>query len=114
MAPASGRRVGRRRGHLSRPDHAEELPEGSPVIHHAEVDGIAISVLNAEFPTSTINKVDADTRGDVGFDAPNSKRFAFHGVDDFKSGQEMGKAVVEPRAEGWWRLQPGANNPRAA
>src|SRR6185436_5673164 len=71
------------------PDHADELKQ--------KVDGIAISVLNAEFLTSTINKaVDAGIPVVTwDSDAPNSKRFAFYGVDDFKSGQEMGKAVVE-------------------
>jgi ribose transport system substrate-binding protein len=56
------------------------------------VDGIAISVLNADFLTSTI-----DRAVDAGIpvvtwdsDAPKSKRAAFYGVDDLKSGQIMG------------------------
>lgn len=62
-----------------------------------KVDGIAISVLNAEFLTSTIDKaVDAGIPVVTwDSDAPSSKRFAFYGVDDFRSGQEMGKAAVE-------------------
>jgi ribose transport system substrate-binding protein len=61
------------------------------------VDGIAISVLNAEFLTSTIDKaVDAGIPVVTwDSDAPASKRFAFYGVDDFKSGQAMGNAAVE-------------------
>jgi ribose transport system substrate-binding protein len=55
------------------------------------VDGIAISVVNAAFLTSTIDKAIA-----AGFrcvtwdsDAPESKRIAFYGVDDVKAGQIM-------------------------
>ena len=57
-----------------------------------KVDGIAISVTNAEFLRSTIDKA-----MDAGIpvvtwdsDAPTSKRIAFYGVDDFKAGQIMG------------------------
>jgi ribose transport system substrate-binding protein len=58
-----------------------------------KVDGIAISVTNAEFLKSTIDKA-----MDAGIpvvtwdsDAPTSKRIAFYGVDDFKAGQIMGE-----------------------
>lgn len=64
---------------------------------HQKVDGIAISVLDAAVMTRTI-----DQAVDAGIpvvtwdsDAPDSKRFAFYGVDDFKSGQAMGKAAGE-------------------
>ena len=81
------------------PDHADELKQKEVLESFItqKVDGIAISVLNAEFLTSTINKaVDAGIPVVTwDSDAPNSKRFAFYGVDDFKSGQAMGKAVVE-------------------
>jgi len=62
-----------------------------------KVDGIAISVLNAEFLTSTIDKaVDAGIPVVTwDSDAPASKRFAFYGVDDFRSGQAMGRAAAE-------------------
>ena len=62
-----------------------------------KVDGIAISVLNAESLSSTIDKaVDAGIPVVTwDSDAPTSKRFAFYGVDDFKSGQELGKAAAE-------------------
>ncbi len=60
------------------------------------VDGIAISSLNGDFLTETINKaVDAGipvTTWDS--DAPKSKRYAFYGVDDFASGKIMGDETV--------------------
>ena len=81
------------------PDHADQLKQKEVLESFItqKVDGIAISVLSAENLTSTINKaVDAGIPVVTwDSDAPNSKRFAFYGVDDFRSGQEMGKAVVE-------------------
>jgi ribose transport system substrate-binding protein len=60
------------------------------------VDGIAISSLNGDFLTETINKaVDAGipvTTWDS--DAPKSKRMAFYGVDDYASGRIMGEETV--------------------
>src|SRR5215510_4225176 len=60
------------------------------------VDGIAISSLNGDFLTDTINKaIDAGipvTTWDS--DAPKSKRIAFYGVDDFASGRIMGEEAV--------------------
>lgn len=62
-----------------------------------KVDGIAISVTNAEFLKSTIDKA-----MDAGIpvvtwdsDAPTSKRIAFYGVDDFKAGQIMGEETAK-------------------
>ena len=57
------------------------------------VDGIAISVLNAAFLTSTIDKaIDAGIPVVTwDSDAPESKRYAFYGVDDYKSGQILGE-----------------------
>ena len=81
------------------PDHADELLQKQVLesFIQQKVDGIAISVLNAESLTSTI-----DQAVDAGIpvvtwdsDAPASKRFAFYGVDDFKSGQDMGKEAAE-------------------
>jgi ribose transport system substrate-binding protein len=61
------------------------------------VDGIAISCLNGDFLTETINRaVDAGipvTTWDS--DAPKSKRIAFYGVDDFRSGQIMAEEAVK-------------------
>jgi ribose transport system substrate-binding protein len=81
------------------PDHGDEYKQKEVLesFIQQKVDGIAISVLNAEFLTSTIDKaVDAGIPVVTwDSDAPASKRFAFYGVDDFRSGQEMGKAAAE-------------------
>lgn len=80
------------------PERADELRQKEIVESFItqRVDGIAISVLNADFLTSTI-----DRAVDAGIpvvtwdsDAPNSKRIAFYGVDDFKSGQIMGEQAA--------------------
>src|SRR5262245_60570691 len=61
------------------------------------VDGIAISCLNGDFLTDTINRaIDAGipvTTWDA--DAPKSKRMAFYGVDDKASGRIMGGEAVK-------------------
>jgi len=61
-----------------------------------KVDGIAISTLNGDFLTETINKA-----MDAGIpvitwdsDAPKSKRIAFYGVDDFAGGKILGDECV--------------------
>ena len=60
------------------------------------VDGIAISCLNGDFLTDTINRaVDAGIpviTWDA--DAPKSRRLAFYGVDDFAAGRIMGEQTV--------------------
>src|SRR6185312_13490240 len=77
------------------PEKADELKQKeileSFISQH--VDGIAISVLNAEFLTTTINKaIDAGIPVVTwDSDAPNSKRIAFYGVDDYESGKIMGE-----------------------
>ena len=77
------------------PNRADQLEQKQILESFIEqrVDGIAISVLDAPFLTSTINRaVDAGIPVVTwDSDAPDSKRFAFYGVDDFRSGQEMGK-----------------------
>jgi ribose transport system substrate-binding protein len=61
------------------------------------VDGIAISCLNGDFLTETINRaVDAGipvVTWDA--DAPNSKRIAFYGVDDRAAGRIMAQETVK-------------------
>jgi len=61
------------------------------------VDGIAISCLNGDFLTETINRA-----MDAGIpvvtwdaDAPKSKRIAFYGVDDFAAGKILGEEAVK-------------------
>jgi ribose transport system substrate-binding protein len=61
------------------------------------VDGIAISCLNGDFLTETIDRAVAAgiavTTWDA--DAPKSKRAAFYGVDDLASGRIMGEQAVK-------------------
>jgi len=61
------------------------------------VDGIAISSLNGDFLTDTINRaVDAGIPVVTwDSDAPKSKRVAFYGVDDLASGRIMGEQAVK-------------------
>ncbi|HET9704922.1 MAG TPA: sugar-binding protein [Vicinamibacterales bacterium] len=61
------------------------------------VDGIAISALNGDFLTETINRA-----MDAGIpvitwdsDAPASKRIAFYGVDDLASGRIMAEEAIK-------------------
>ena len=60
------------------------------------VDGIAISCLNGDFLTDTINRaIDAGipvTTWDA--DAPKSKRMAFYGVDDLAAGRILAEQAV--------------------
>jgi ribose transport system substrate-binding protein len=61
------------------------------------VDGIAISSLNGDFLTETINRaVDAGIPVVTwDSDAPKSKRVAFYGVDDLASGRIMGEQAIK-------------------
>ena len=60
------------------------------------VDGIAISALNGDFLTETINRAIDSGIPVVTWDsdAPKSKRIAFYGVDDFDSGRIMGEQAI--------------------
>jgi ribose transport system substrate-binding protein len=61
-----------------------------------KVDGIAISSLNGDFLTDTINRAIDSGIPVVTWDsdAPKSKRYAFYGVDDYASGKIMGEQAV--------------------
>jgi ribose transport system substrate-binding protein len=61
-----------------------------------KVDGIAISSLNGDFLTETINKAIYAGIPVVTWDsdAPKSKRYAFYGVDDFAGGRILGEQAV--------------------
>ena len=61
------------------------------------VDGIAISCLNGDYLTETINKaVDAGIPVITwDSDAPRSKRIAFYGVNDFQTGAIMGEETAK-------------------
>jgi len=80
------------------PENADQLRQKeileSFITQH--VDGIAISCLNGDFLTDTINRAI-----DVGIplvtwdaDAPKSKRMAFYGVDDLAAGRILGEQAV--------------------
>ena len=60
------------------------------------VDGIAISALNGDFLTETINRaIDAGIPVVTwDSDAPKSKRLAFYGVDDYASGKIMAEQAI--------------------
>ena len=80
------------------PENADQLRQKeileSFITQH--VDGIAISCLNGDFLTDTINRaVDAGipvVTWDA--DAPKSKRMAFYGVDDLASGRILGEQTT--------------------
>jgi ribose transport system substrate-binding protein len=80
------------------PERADELRQKEILESFItqRVDGIAISVLNADFLTATIDRaVDAGIAVVTwDSDAPNSKRQAFYGVDDYKSGQILGQEAA--------------------
>jgi ribose transport system substrate-binding protein len=61
------------------------------------VDGIAISCLNGDFLTDTINRAIDSGIPVVTWDsdAPKSKRLAFWGVDDYASGTIMGQEAIK-------------------
>ena len=83
----------------TRPTSADQLKQKeileSFITQH--VDGIAISALNGDFLTDTINRaVDAGIPVVTwDSDAPKSKRCAFYGVDDFASGRILGEQAVK-------------------
>src|SRR5512140_2323488 len=61
------------------------------------VDGIAISALNGDFLTDTINRAIDACIPVVTWDsdALKSKRLAFYGVDDLASGRIMGEEAIK-------------------
>jgi ribose transport system substrate-binding protein len=81
------------------PDTADQLKQKEILESFItqRVDGIAISALNGDFLTETINRA-----VDLGIpvitwdsDAPKSKRIAFYGVDDFESGKILGQETIK-------------------
>jgi ribose transport system substrate-binding protein len=81
------------------PDSADQLRQKEILESFItqRVDGIAISTLNGDFLTETINRaVDAGIPVVTwDSDAPKSKRQAFYGVDDFESGRIMGQEAIK-------------------
>lgn len=80
------------------PERADELRQKEILESFIQqgVDGIAISVLNAEFLTSTIDRAVEAGIPVITWDsdAPASKRLAFYGVDDYASGRRMGEEAA--------------------
>jgi ribose transport system substrate-binding protein len=80
------------------PENADQLKQKeileSFITQH--VDGIAISCLNGDFLTDTINRaVDAGIPVVTwDSDAPKSRRLAFYGVDDLAAGRIMGEQAA--------------------
>jgi ribose transport system substrate-binding protein len=81
------------------PDKADELKQKEILESFItqKVDGIAISVLSAEFLTPTIDRAVEAGIPVVTWDsdAPKSKRLAFYGVDDYQSGLVMGEETAK-------------------
>jgi ribose transport system substrate-binding protein len=81
------------------PDTADQLKQKEILESFItqRVDGIAISALNGDFLTDTINRaIDAGIPVVTwDSDAPKSKRIAFYGVDDFDSGRIMGQEAIK-------------------
>lgn len=81
------------------PDSADQLRQKEILESFItqRVDGIAISTLNGDFLTDTINRAVEAGIPVVTWDsdAPKSKRQAFYGVDDFESGRIMGQEAIK-------------------
>ena len=62
-----------------------------------KVDGIAISCTNAEYLTPAINRAVEAGIPVVTWDsdAPNSKRYAFYGIDDLAAGRILGEQAIK-------------------
>ena len=98
-AERAARELGNVRIEWRAPDTADQLKQKEILESFItqRVDGIAISALNGDFLTDTINRA-----MDAGIpvvtwdsDAPKSKRIAFYGVDDFESGRIMGQEAIK-------------------
>src|SRR6476660_3053006 len=80
------------------PENADQLKQKEVLESFItqRVDGIAISCLNGDFLTDTINRaMDAGipvTTWDA--DAPKSKRLVFYGVDDLAAGRILGEQAA--------------------
>jgi ribose transport system substrate-binding protein len=81
------------------PDTADQLKQKEILESFItqRVDGIAISALNGDFLTDTINRAVDQGIPVITWDsdAPKSKRLAFYGVDDFESGKIMGQEAIK-------------------
>lgn len=98
-AERAARELGNVRIEWRAPDTADQLKQKEILESFItqRVDGIAISALNGDFLTDTINRaIDAGIPVVTwDSDAPKSKRMAFYGVDDFESGRIMGQEAIK-------------------
>src|SRR5687767_104580 len=98
-AERAAKELGNVRVEWRAPDTADQLKQKEILESFItqRVDGIAISALNGDFLTDTINRaVDAGIPVVTwDSDAPRSKRLAFYGVDDFDSGRIMGQEAIK-------------------
>jgi ribose transport system substrate-binding protein len=98
-AERAARELGNVRVEWRAPDTADQLKQKEILESFItqRVDGIAISALNGDFLTDTINRaIDAGIPVITwDSDAPKSKRIAFYGVDDFESGRIMGQEAIK-------------------
>jgi ribose transport system substrate-binding protein len=98
-AERAARELGNVRVEWRAPDTADQLKQKEILESFItqRVDGIAISALNGDFLTDTINRaIDAGIPVVTwDSDAPKSKRVAFYGVDDFESGRIMGQETIK-------------------
>ena len=98
-AERAARELGNVRIEWRAPDTADQLKQKEILESFItqRVDGIAISALNGDFLTETINRaVDAGIPVVTwDSDAPKSKRAAFYGVDDVDSGRIMGQEAIK-------------------
>jgi ribose transport system substrate-binding protein len=98
-AERAARELGNVRIEWRAPDTADQLKQKEILESFItqRVDGIAISALNGDFLTDTINRaIDAGIPVVTwDSDAPKSRRIAFYGVDDFESGRIMGQEAIK-------------------
>jgi ribose transport system substrate-binding protein len=98
-AERAARELGNVRIEWRAPDTADQLKQKEILESFItqRVDGIAISALNGDFLTDTINRaIDAGIPVVTwDSDAPKSKRIAFYGVDDVESGRIMGQEAIK-------------------
>ena len=102
----------------TRPETADQLKQKEILESFItqRVDGIAISSLNGDFLTETINRaIDAGIPVVTwDSDAPKSKRIAFYGVDDRGRGPHHGRAgdqAAGRQGQGRDHHQPGRHQP---
>jgi len=107
-ALAAARELGKERGveieirwETPPTEDAQKQAQAITTLANTGVDGIAVSVTDANVLTSAIDSAVGKGVPVVCFDsdAPNSKRMAIYGMDDFAAGQELGRQMVKAMGE---------------